>query len=219
MQQDGQRVSQQISQQLQQIGRDRENAAEKLFLLNAAISSQWEYRLSQHAQQHAQNEQVKQLAQRMVRDHQELNQQLQRTAQQLQLQLPQGLPEMKQQELQVLTQLPAEQFEKYYLVSMQANHARDAIAFQAVSQIAENEQVKQFASQQLTKFQEHMQEVSRTASAMGLPSSDEAMQAGQRITPRDGDTQRQQTTPRRDGDTPRQQTTPRQGTTPGGAGN
>jgi putative membrane protein len=175
-------VDQQIQEQLQQLSQQPEQAADKLFVLNTAIGNMYEMQLSQHAQQKAQSPEVKQLAQMIMQDHRQASQQLQKVAQQIGVQLPQGLPSMKMQEIQILSSLPAEQFEKQYVAQMNELHAKDVACFGAQMSLAQNEQVKQFVTQTLPRLQQHQQHVLQTASAMGLANPGEAVQAGSRQT-------------------------------------
>jgi putative membrane protein len=171
----------QINQQIQSFAQDPSTAADKLFVVMAAIDNEFEIQAGQAAQQKSQNEQVKQIAQKMVDDHTKAKQQLQSVAQQLQVQLPEQLPRMKQSTLQVMNALPADQFDKHYLAHLQAAHAKDVTKFNSCSQLSQNDQVKQFAQQQLPVLQQHFAHVNQTAQAMGLPSGMEAVQAGAKI--------------------------------------
>lgn len=182
-QQQGQQADQQIMRQLQQIQQSPEMACDKLFVLGASIDNQYETQFSQQAAEKAQNPEVKKLAQMLVQDHQQAGQKLQQVAQQLQVQAPQGLPSMKQQEIQILTSLPSEQFDKIYVAKMIEAHAKGVACFANQTSLAQNDQVKQFASQTLPKLQEHQQHVMRAAQAIGLnPQGGDAVQAGARQT-------------------------------------
>jgi len=159
------------------------NDADKLFLVNAAIDNECEIQLGRIAQQKSQDPQVKQIAERMVRDHEKASQQLRQTAQQANLQIPQSssLPELKQQELTVFRSLDGKDFDKQYISHLRAGHAKDVSKYQDVSQMAKNDQVKQFASQTLPTLQQHQQHVEQAAMALGMPSGMEAQPAGARI--------------------------------------
>jgi len=181
--QQGQQADQQIMRQLQQIQQSPEMAGDKLFVLGAAIDNQYEIQFSQQAAEKAQNPEVKKLAQMLVQDHQQAGQKLQQVAQQLQIQAPQGLTSMKQQEIQILSSLPSEQFDKIYVAKMVEAHAKGVACFANETSLAQNEQVKQFARQTLPKLQEHQQHVMRAAQAIGLnPQGGDAVQAGARQT-------------------------------------
>jgi len=183
----GKQVDQQIDQQLQKIQQQKDNmAGDRLFVLNTAIGNQFEMSLAQMAQQKSQDQQVKQLAQRILQDHQQASQQLQQVAQKLQVDLPQGLPSMKQQELQIIGGMESKMFDQKFVSCMDEHHAKDVTCFRNTAQTAQSPDVKQFASQTLPKLQEHWQLTKRTATAVGLPSEMEAQPAGNRIegTPR-----------------------------------
>jgi len=180
----GQQADQQILQQLSQIQQDPNTAADKLFVLMAAVDNQCEIQLAQQAQQKAQSPQVKQLAQQIVQDHQSAQQQLQQTAQALRLQLPQGIQSIEQQKIQIMASLPSDQFDKQFVSHNQAAHAKAVTKYQAVSQLAQNDQVKQYASQTLPRLQHHFQQANAAAAAVGLPSAgSEAQPASGQIPP------------------------------------
>jgi putative membrane protein len=117
----------------------------------------------------------------MVDDHTKAKGQLQQVAQQLGVQLPEQLPRMKQSTLQIMAALPADQFDKHYMAHLQAAHAKDVTKFSSCSQLSQNDQVKQFAQQQLPVLQQHLAHVNTSAQALGLPSGTEAIQAGAKI--------------------------------------
>lgn len=183
MRQQGQQVDQQIMQQLRQIREQGgQDASDKLFVLNAALESQAESVYSQQAAQKSQNQQVKQIAQREIQDHQQINQQLQQVSQQLQMQVPQGLPAMKVEEIDIMSSLPSEQLDRCYIAHLNAVHAKQVAAFRAESQIAQNQQVKQFASQVLPTLQQHHRELMQAGMQMGiLGQGGEAQPAGSEI--------------------------------------
>lgn len=216
-QQQGQQVDQQLMQQYQQISSDPKMAPAKLWVLETALHNQAELQLSQQAQQKAKSDQVKQIAQRMVQDHQKMGQMLEPVAQQMNLQVPKSLPSLKQQQLQAMTSLEAEQFDKKYIAHLHMAHARDVASFQAASQM-DQEQVKQFATQHLPMLQQHKQQVQQTAMAMNVigQQSGEAQPAGSHVP---GSTGSHTDAPRSGSgtDTPRIET-PRSGSGAAGSG-
>jgi len=168
--------------QLRQFSQDPKTAADKLFVYHAGIGNQFETELARQVQQKAQNAQVKQLAQRIVEDHQKANEQLQRVAQQLNVQIPQSLPQEKQDIIQVLTSLPTDQLEKHFITAMEADHASDLIKYRACAQMSQNQAVKEYAQQQLPALSQHYDTAQQAAVALGLPSGGpEAIPASGRI--------------------------------------
>jgi len=170
-----------ITDQLRSFAQDPRTAPDKLFVLHAAMGNQEEIELSRQAVQKASNNEVKQAAQHILDDHQKAQQQLQQVAQQVGVQLPSSLPEDKQQMIRILTSLPADQFEKHYISAMQADHAKEIIKFRACSQLSQNDQVKQYAQQQLPALQSHYDMVQQAAVALGLPGGSEAIPASGRM--------------------------------------
>lgn len=157
------------------------NSPDKLFILTTAVGNECEIQMSQAAAEHSQSEQVKQLAQRMVQDHQKLAQQLQPIAQQQGVTIPQALPALEQQKLQVLSSLQGSDFDQAYLSDLKADHAANVSKFEDEAKLAKDNQLKQFAAQALPTLQEHQQMVSQAAVAVGLPSGMEAQPAGLRM--------------------------------------
>ena len=177
----GRGADMQINQQIQKFAEDPSTAPDKLFVVMAAIDNEFEIQAGQKAQEKSQNDQVKQIARQMVDDHTKAKAQLQQVAQKLQVQLPEQLPRMKQATLQIMSALPADKFDKHYIAHLQSSHAKDVTKFNAVAQLSENDQVKQYAQQQLPVLQQHFQHVNQSAQALGLPSGMEAVQAGAKI--------------------------------------
>jgi putative membrane protein len=167
---EGREADRQIVQQLRSFAQDPNTAADKCFVLKAGCGNQAEIEFARAAEQKAQNLQVKQLAQQIQQDHQQAQQQLQQVAQQLGVQLPQSLPAEKQEELRLMQALPTDQFEKHYVCMMEADHAKDVTEYRATSQLAQNEQVKQYAQQTLPKLQQHYSHTQQVAVALGVPS-------------------------------------------------
>lgn len=171
----------QFEQYLRSWSQDPKTAADKLFVWHAAMGNQMEIELARQAQQKAKNQEVKQVAQRIMQDHQRANEQLRQVAQQFDIQLPSSLPAVKQQEIQLFTSLPEDQFEKHYIAMMQADHAKAIVKYRAVAELSQNDQVKQYARQQLPTLSQHSEHVNQAAVALGLPSSSEAVPAAGHI--------------------------------------
>ncbi len=174
----GERAEMQIRQQLRQIAQNPgQNAAEKLFVLNAAQGNLAEEQLGQAVQQKTQNQHVKQLAEQITQDHRQLQQKLQPVAQALGVQLPESLPETERQKIQIIASLPADQLDKQFTVNQEAAHAKDITEYQCVAQTAQNQQLRQYAQEALPILQKHAQLADQSAQALGLPNPMEPIQA------------------------------------------
>lgn len=157
-----------INSLLVQIAQDPKTAADKLFVLTAAIHNQAEIELAREVLQKSQNEQVRRMAQHMIQELQRTHQQLQQTAQAIGLQLPQDLSRAAVQEVHIVAALPSDQIDKQYTARAQADNAQDLSQYQSQGQIAQDAQVRQFAQQQVPGIQQRSRDADQTARGMGM---------------------------------------------------
>lgn len=179
--QSGKSADAQVLQQLRQFAQDPNTAADKLFVLEAAKGNMKEQMFAQVIEQKAQNPEVKQLAQHIMKDHQQAQQQLQQVAQSLGIQLPQELPQAEQAMIQVIASLPTDQLEKHYVAGMTADHARDILKYQCEASMGKNDQVRQYAKQTLPALEQHAQMTVQTAQAIGVQMDMNAVPAAARF--------------------------------------
>jgi predicted outer membrane protein len=177
----------QINHLLAQIAQDPKTAADKLFILTAAIHNQAEIELARAVLQKSQNEQVRKMAQRMIQELQKTHDQLQQTAQAVGLQLPQTLGQAAVQEVHIVAALPADQLDRQYTAHVQADNAQDASEYQSESQIAQDPQVKRFADDQLRGARQRTRETNEVAQGMGMQGGDEAQPASGNIPAKGGE--------------------------------
>jgi predicted outer membrane protein len=173
----------QINRLLAKIAEDPKTAADKLFLLTAALQNQSEIALAREVANKSQNELVKQMAQQMVRSLEQTQQQLMQTAQAVGIEIPRELTQAAVAEVQIVAALPADQIDKAYTAAAQADNAQDLSTYQSQAQIAQDPQVKRFAEQQVPTIQQRSQSANQTAQGMGMPSGSggEARPAGGRM--------------------------------------
>ena len=172
---------QQISQQLEEFQKQPETALDKLFVLETAIGGMCEVQFAQQAAQKSQSAEIKDLAQRLVADHEKMNQQLQQVAQQLGVKLPTSLPHMKQQELQLFGSLSGRQYDQHFIVHMHAAHMKNIVCFKAAAQLSPSPQVKQFAQDSLPTLRAHHELLMKCGVASGIEQGDDAIPAGAKI--------------------------------------
>jgi putative membrane protein len=158
----------QIEQLLAKIAEDPDTAADKVFLMTAVLNNQVQIQLAQQVMQKTQNGQVKRLAQRMVQDLSKEDQDLRQIAQSLGLQIPEGLARADAMEVDIVAALPADQMDKAYVASVEADGAADASSFGSQAQISQNDRVRQIATQQGRSQQDRSQEATQTAQAIGM---------------------------------------------------
>jgi putative membrane protein len=174
------KTDQLITQDLTLISQDPTTAPDKLFVLNSAIDSMDEVRLSQTIDERTTDQQIKQLAEKMIADHEALNSKLAQTAAELGFALPTTLPSMKNEEAIIFASLPAKVIDQQYLADMNAGHAKAIACFEAASTLSQNPRVRQLATDTLPTLHEHRRMVLQAAMAMGINfhEGSEAMPAG-----------------------------------------
>lgn len=139
------------------------------FIKQAAMSGQLEVQVGQLAQQKAQNQQVKQLGQTLVQDHQQANQKLRQIAQQKNVQLSQQMDQKQQQKLEKLRNASGAEFDKEFIKHALQHHKKDIQKFeQASSQFQNEPELRSFAEQTLPKLKKHHQMAQSAAGAIGV---------------------------------------------------
>jgi len=129
---------------------------DRMFVEKAASGGMLEVATSQLALERAQNDQVKQFAQRMIDDHTKANQELMQVAMDAGFELPKMMTPVHQAMLDELSQLQGQQFERAYTYGQVADHAKMVLKFRDAAHEAQNEAVKQFAAKQLPHLREHL---------------------------------------------------------------
>ncbi len=162
---------QSVQQQLQQIQSSPDQAPQKLFILHQGMMNAWEIQLSDAVASKTQNQEIKQLAQMTKQDHQKAQDRLQKVAQKHNVSLPDTLPAMKQQELEVVKQLPAEKLDMYFLAMQKAGHAAAITSLSDCQQMfkgGQNQELSQYIDQTLPTVKQHANRIVEVAQANGL---------------------------------------------------
>jgi putative membrane protein len=132
------------------------NPDDRTFLEKAAVGGKAEVELGQLALERAQNDQVKQFAQRMVTDHSQANSDLVSMGDKMSITLPTELDKENQDTKNRLSKLNGAKFDKEYMKAMVDDHQKDVNDFQKESSSAINSDVKAFASKTLPTLQQHL---------------------------------------------------------------
>lgn len=127
------------------------------FLMHAVPAGMAEVAVSKLAAEKAQNDQVKQFAQRMITDHSKANDQIMKIAQQKGVQPPQELSPVDKAEMQHLKQLSGAQFDQAYMGDQVIDHDMAIYMYQRESKQGQDQDVKTFASQTLPTLKDHHQ--------------------------------------------------------------
>jgi len=134
----------------------------KQFVQNLASANQFEIQAGQFVQQSAQDQQIKQYAEQMVKDHQQAGEQLKPIAQAMGVDISSTqLNAVHQAKLAELQKKQGEDLEKCYIFGQAGMHLTAVLETQYRSQSASDPQLKQFLSQLQPKLQQHLQHALR----------------------------------------------------------
>lgn len=135
------------------------------FIMDAAQDGMAEVELGQLAQQKASNPEVKSFGQKMVEQHTQANEELKSIASKNNVTLPTDLEAKLKANVDRLSKLEGEQFDKAYMQHMVQDHKKAVSLFEKTSKSAKNEDVKQFAAKTLPTLRDHLQNAQTVNSA------------------------------------------------------
>ena len=137
------------------------------FVHTAANANAFEIQSSQIALRNSTNEQVKDFAHLMIKDHTRIGDEFKSIAQKQNLQQPKGLDSKSRFSLRRLQSEAGTRFDRTYVPMMLKGHQRAVKLFQSYAQNGDDQQLKQWAQQTLPTLQEHL----RRAEAMERSNS------------------------------------------------
>jgi putative membrane protein len=132
------------------------------FVLDAAQGGLAEVELGKLAAQHAQSDEVKKFAQRMVDDHTKANEQLKKIADSKSIKLPTEVEAKDKALMQRLEKLNGAAFDRSYMNAMVNDHVKDVSEFKREANAGRDPQVKSFAESTLPTLEEHLQQAKTT---------------------------------------------------------
>ena len=130
---------------------------DKSFVIKAMSGGELEVQLGRLAQTNAARPEVKAFGQRMVDDHGANNQQLAAVAQGHDLVPPAKLPSAERREIDKLSRLHGEAFDRAYMAMMVDDHKHDIQEFRQEIDHGHNDDVKSYAQQTLPILEQHLQ--------------------------------------------------------------
>jgi putative membrane protein len=149
----------------QQGQRDQITAEDQEFLTKAIQAGMAEVRLSQLAQEKAQDEQVRSFAERMVEDHTAANEQLMSLAESAGMTPPTEMDQQHQTMHEQLSQLSGEEFDRQYMQGQVQDH-ETAVELYSTEASQPSGPVDQLAEQLLPTLQEHLEMAQQISQSM-----------------------------------------------------
>ncbi|MFL6256692.1 MAG: DUF4142 domain-containing protein [Pyrinomonadaceae bacterium] len=146
-------------------------AADHKFAMEAAMGGMMEVELGRVAAQKGASDEVRQFGQRMVDDHSKANEELMRIASSKGMTPPAALDAKHQAEMQKLSALSGEKFDKEYVKMMVKDHKKDVGEFQKEASGGMDADIKTFAASTLPTLREHLQMIQRINDKTALRKS------------------------------------------------
>jgi putative membrane protein len=145
--------------------------ADHKFAMEAAMGGMMEVELGRLAAQKGASDEVRQFGQRMVDDHTKGNEDLMQVASGKGMTLPTALGPKMQAEMQKLSALSGEKFDKEYVKMMVKDHRKDVGEFEKEAAGGMDADIKSFAARTLPTLQEHLRMIQRISDKMSLRKS------------------------------------------------
>src|SRR5688572_1204984 len=140
--------------------------AEK-FIQKAQASGQMEVQMGQLGQQKAQNQEVKNLAAALVRDHTQANQKLQQIASSKSITADQKEQAKHQKHMDQLKSKSGAEFDKEFVRMALKHHKKDIAEFERCQNLTDQE-LKSFINETLPKLRQHQQMARTAARSVGV---------------------------------------------------
>ena len=151
------------------VGSANLSAADREFMMNAAKDGMAEVQMGRLAQQKGSTDAVKNYGNKLVEDHHAANDELKQLAGDLGVTLPDEVDQKHKAELDRLSNLSGQRFERAFMRHAVQAHKKDVAAFQREANQGQDPSVKAFASKHLPTLREHL-EMAQNWSAKGRGS-------------------------------------------------
>jgi putative membrane protein len=152
-------------------GHGAAQTADHKFAMEAAMGGMMEVELGRVAASKGASDEVRQFGQRMVDDHTKANAELMQLASSKGWTLPTAVDPKHQAEMQKLSAMSGEAFDRAYVKMMVKDHKKDVGEFQKQAARGADPDLKAFASGALPTLQEHLQMIQRISDKVALRKS------------------------------------------------
>ena len=147
---------------------EKSPARDRSFLTEAARDGRAEVELGRIAAQRASNPEVKQFAERMVKDHEAANQQLVAAAREPKKTKEPPADEEAQAKMRELQGLSGAKFDQAYMRTMVEDHVKAVDLFQREAKDGKEAEVRKLAETILPTLQEHLKMARQVGSRVGV---------------------------------------------------
>jgi putative membrane protein len=136
------------------------------FITKAASSSMMDIELGNMAQEKGKSQKVKEIGERMVRDHSKASDELKDIAQRNNIELPDSMLSIHKMHVEELSGLSGEEFDIAYLEALHKHHEMDIAEFENASESYEIRDVRKWARKILSDIRDHEELVNRVMESL-----------------------------------------------------
>jgi putative membrane protein len=153
-------------QQMQSQNQQNQQSQEQEFVHDAASGNKMEIEIGKYMLDRTQNPQSKALAQMLVQDHQNAQQKLQAAAQKAGVKFDDDLTPVHKAEFNELKQKDPKDLDRCFAFSAIADHHKDILVFTYASNTLKNQDLKNFANENLPVLRKHLQQADKLAQSV-----------------------------------------------------
>lgn len=137
------------------------------FIKEAWQANKMEVELGKVAQEKAAGKQVKEFGRRMEQDHGKALKELEQIAAKKNVELPKELEGRHKREVERLSKLSGEKFDREYIQAMVKDHKEDIEKFQRESEKGDDPDAKKYAAKHLPTLKQHLELAQTTGQQVG----------------------------------------------------
>jgi putative membrane protein len=141
------------------------------FMNDAAQGGMAEVEMGRMAAVQAVSSEVKQFAERMIKDHSQAGEELKQLAGAKKVVLPMEMTPKQKEMMEKFSKLKGSDFDREYIKAMVADHEKDVAAFEATAKNGTDADVKAFAAKILPTLKDHMQMIRSISEKMGAKTN------------------------------------------------
>ncbi len=147
------------------------NSTDQNFVTQAAQDGMGEVAIVKVAEQKATDPQVKNLAKKLLDDHNKADDQLKDIASKQDITLPSDMSQQDKDRVDRLSKLSGKQFDQAFLKEQVKDHQKDIQAFQNEANNGQDPQLKQWAQNKLSVLRDHLQMAQKLAKQEGVATA------------------------------------------------
>lgn len=139
----------------------------EMFLKEAASDGKKEVKLAQMVQKNVEDQQVKEFAQMLERDHKNANERLKQLAEKKGWSLPNEMIDKHEDQVDEMEDLSGDELKRKYVMKMAEGHQKVVDKFKEAKKSAQDEELKKWIAETLPALEKHLERAKELAKSMG----------------------------------------------------